>query len=74
MTALSSSQLQNRYREQKLKLGWKRVQIWKLDEKDKNVRQRVQQGTSIANSSQDEQHLVDDITKYSDKLLKDIPL
>jgi hypothetical protein len=74
MTALSLNQLQHRYRDKKLKLGWKRIQIWKLDENNKEISQCIKQGSSLANNSKDEQNLVDEIMKHSNKLLKDIPL
>lgn len=72
MATLTMREVQKNYLERKEKTGWKRIQIWKLDEKNKSVQARVKLGTQLANQSENEKKLMEDLTKYNDKMLKDI--
>ena len=74
MTALTMNQIQHNYRERKQKLGWKRIQIWKLDDTNLEVKKRVKKGALLANISLDEKKLLEDLSTYTDKSLKNIPL
>jgi hypothetical protein len=74
MTTLTMHEIQHNYRERKHKTGWKRIQIWKLDETNRQVRERIQIGAKIANQSQDDIKLVDEISAYTHASLQDIPL
>ncbi len=72
MATLTVREVQKNYMERKEKAGWKRIQIWKLDEKNKNVQLKIKFGAQLTNQSKNETELMDELTKYNDEMLKDI--
>ncbi len=72
MATLTVREVQKNYMERKEKSGWKRIQIWKLDEKNKNVQLKIKLGAQLTNQSKNETELMDELTKYNDEMLKDI--
>ena len=74
MSALTINQIQHNYKERKLNSGWKRVQIWKLDDTNTKVRARIKSGAQLANQSAQEKDLIDELSVYTHNMLKDIPL
>ena len=74
MTALTMHEIQHNYRERKQKSGWRRIQIWRLDETNKQVKMRIKMGAKLINQTQDEASLVKKLSMYSHKMLQDIPL
>lgn len=72
MATLTMSEIQKNYTERKEKSGWKRIQIWKLDEKNKDIQAKIKLGAQLINQSTNEKQLIDELTKYNDEMLKDI--
>lgn len=73
MTTLTMNQIQANYRNKKYESGWKRVQIWKLDETNVNVKKQIKIGAHLANQPQDDARLIEEISKYTHDMLQDIP-
>jgi hypothetical protein len=48
------------------------VQIWKLNEENKEVQLKIKLGVQLINQSKNEIELIDKLTEYNDKMVKDI--
>ena len=70
MAALTVREVQKNYMERKEKSGWKRIQIWKLDEKNNNVQLKIKLGAQLTNQSKNETELMDELIKYNNEMLK----
>ena len=69
-----SSNVQQEYKNRKLSQGFKRVQIWRLDETNKDVRQRIEYACKKINQQDNGQDLLKEIATYTHDLLQDTPL
>jgi hypothetical protein len=74
MTSLTMNQIQHNYKERKQKAGWKRIQIWKLDDTNERVRERIKSGAKLANQTKHDKELIDELSAYTHAMLQDIPL
>ncbi|MFN8770605.1 MAG: hypothetical protein ACK5Z5_05350 [Neisseriaceae bacterium] len=72
MAGLSSREIQRNYVERKEKKGWKRIQIWKIDETNEEVQMRIKLGAQLVNQSEKEKYLMEELTRYNDEMLKGI--
>ncbi len=69
----SSNAAQQKYRERKIHAGYKRVQIWKLDETNDEVKKKIKNACRIIGLS-DEKEISQVMYEYYDQILQDIPL
>ena len=70
MATLTVREVQKNYMETKEKSGWKRIQIWKLDEKNKNLQLKIKSGAQLTSQSKNETELMDELIKYNNEMLK----
>ena len=68
------NEIQREYNTRKIQTGYKRIQIWKLDENNKFVQQRIKIACMKINQSTNENNLIDEISAYTHDLLQDTPL
>lgn len=68
----SHNEVQRAYKNRKIQTGYKRVQIWRLDENNISVQQRVK--IACININQSSNEIVDEISAYTHSLLQDTPL
>ena len=70
----SHNEIQQEYKARKIQTGYKRTQIWKLDESNKSVQQRIKIACIKINQNHDEDGLIEEISAYTHNLLQDTPL
>lgn len=67
----SNAQSQKKYKDRLIHDGFKRVQIWRTDENNERVKERIKRACKIID---EDYELMDEITSYTHNLLQDTPV